>query len=537
MNKFSIISLLSFFLINLSCTEPAEDFRMLKTSADPEIGGSVLPQSRQYNKGDIVTLRAVPAEGYVFSNWSGDASGTESEKEIEIIDSMTVVGNFSRIQFELTVNLVGSGQVTQTIIKEGISTKYNSGTIVELNAKPSAGWEFKEWSGALIGTENPRQITIDKAKSVTATFIEKPMFKLSIVNDGQGSVSQSVVKAGSSNDYSQGTIVEVTANPQSGWKFVKWSGAVSGTVNPQQVTLDANKTVIAEYESLSPIVLDNDGITMRAKPGTTVGTTYEINGTTYTVVDNTMLKSWISAEKDLSTAITTLVTDMKELFKNKTSFNDNISSWDCSNVTTMEGMFDGAANFNKDISKWDTNKVTNMNKMFKSATSFNQDLSKWCVVNLSTEPTDFLTGSACSTENKPVWGTWPECPLIGEWELESWTNNTDNATQFGEGEKKCDDYPTNALKINGGKDDYGTYRMTNYTCFKDGSTMRTEIEDGIWTYNGTENQVKVGTNQQDLRVFNLSYTSDFNYFTVKFTDYDEDGSSSRDITEVYKRKQ
>ena len=163
------------------------------------------------------------------------------------------------------------------------------------------------------------KFTIDKAKSVTATFIEKPMFKLSIVNDGQGSVSQSVVKAGSSDDYSQGTIVEVTANPQSGWKFVKWSGAVSGTVNPQQVTLDANKTVIAEYESLSPIVLDNDGITMRAKPGTTVGTTYEINGTTYTVVDNTMLKSWISAEKDLSTAITTLVTDMKELFKNKTS--------------------------------------------------------------------------------------------------------------------------------------------------------------------------------------------------------------------------
>ena len=35
----------------------------------------------------------------------------------------------------------------------------------------------------LIGTENPQQITIDKAKSVTATFIEKPMFKLSIVND------------------------------------------------------------------------------------------------------------------------------------------------------------------------------------------------------------------------------------------------------------------------------------------------------------------------------------------------------------------
>jgi surface protein len=251
-----------------------------------------------------------------------------------------------------------------------------------------------------------------------------------------------------------------------------------------------------------------------------------------------MLKSWISTGKDLSTAVTTLVTDMKELFKNNSSFNTNICSWDVSNVTTMEGMFEGASVFNKDISKWDTNKVTNMDKMFKSCTNFNQDLSKWCVVNLSTEPTDFVTGSSCdSDDKKPVWGTWPECPLIGDWELESWTNNTDNVTQFDQGEKKCDTYPSNALKINGGKEDYGTYKMTTYTCFTDGSTMRTEIEDGVWTYNGTNNQVKVGPNQQNLSVYNLSYTKDANYFTVYYTDYDQDGSSSREITEVWKKKQ
>jgi surface protein len=155
---------------------------------------------------------------------------------------------------------------------------------------------------------------------------------------------------------------------------------------------------------MAPVVLDNDGITLRAKAGTAAGTTFEINSVTYTVVDNNMLKSWISAEKDLSKAVTTLVTDMKELFKDNATFNTNISSWDVSNVTTMEGMFEGAAYFNKDISKWDTNKVTNMDKMFKSATNFNQDLSKWCVTNLTTEPTDFVSGTSCDSENKPKVG-------------------------------------------------------------------------------------------------------------------------------------
>ncbi|MBT4959691.1 MAG: DUF285 domain-containing protein [Flavobacteriaceae bacterium] len=452
---FTIISVLILF----SCEKDETVKYMLTTSANPTEAGVVLPATRQYNNGDTAILIASPAEGYVFDKWTG-ATG-DAKTNLVMDGDKTVVGNFAKIQFELTVTVIGEGTVDQKVIKAGTATKYTDGSIIEL-----------------------------------------------------------------------------TATPLSGWQFEKWSGCVSGTDNPVQVTINSNKTAIAIYKNLAPIVLDNDGITLKAKPDTSVGTTYEINGITYTVVDNTMLKSWISTGKDLSTAVTTLVTDMKELFKNNSSFNTNICSWDVSNVTTMEGMFEGASVFNKDISKWDTNKVTNMDKMFKSCTNFNQDLSKWCVVNLSTEPTDFVTGSSCdSDDKKPVWGTWPECPLIGDWELESWTNNTDNVTQFDQGEKKCDTYPSNALKINGGKEDYGTYKMTTYTCFTDGSTMRTEIEDGVWTYNGTNNQVKVGPNQQNLSVYNLSYTKDANYFTVYYTDYDQDGSSSREITEVWKKKQ
>ena len=64
----------------------------------------------------------------------------------------------------------GEGTVTEKVIKAGAATDYNSGTIVELTAEPTGDWKFIEWKGDLTGSENPTQITIDKAKNVTAVF-------------------------------------------------------------------------------------------------------------------------------------------------------------------------------------------------------------------------------------------------------------------------------------------------------------------------------------------------------------------------------
>ena len=606
-----IFLFLSAFLILVSCEEETIKY-LLTTSADPEIGGVVFPSTREYESGSTANLIAAPAVGYVFESWTG-ATG-DSVTTLVVDGDKTVVGKFVKKQFGLTVNITGEGTVGQKVIKEGGVTKYNTGTVVELTATPKSGWVFKEWSGALKGTTNPQQVTIDKAKTVTATFTEIPKydltvntigqgevsqkvvkvggvtkytngtiveltatpksgwvfkewsgaltgvtnpqeitidksksvtatfeeekkFQLTIINDGLGSVSKTVIKSGAA-EYTDGSVVELTASANSGWEFVKWAGALSGTDNPKQVTLKSKTAVIAVYKNLAPIVLDNDGITLKAKPGTSAGTSHTINGTTYTVVDNTMLKSWISAEKDLTKAVTSLVTDMKELFKDQSSFNTNISSWDVSSVTTMEGMFEGATSFNKDISKWDTNKVTNMDKMFKAATNFNQNLSKWCVTNLSTEPTDFVTGSACDSDKKPKWGTWPDCPLIGEWELDSLTFSNGDSP-YGDGEIACETAPEAELKINGDDSEYGTYNFIENICFEDGSDMKSETDQGFWKYEATNDEVKVADTQTGLDIapaWRLTYTSDYNFFTLIQKEYNDDQSESWEVTEVWKRK-
>ena len=241
-----IFLFLSTFLILVSCEEETIKY-LLTTSADPEIGGVVFPSTREYESGSTANLIGA----------TGDSVTT-----LVVDGDKTVVGKFVKKQFGLTVNITGEGTVGQKVIKEGGVTNYNTGTVVELTATPKSGWVFKEWSGALKGTTNPQQVTIDKAKTVTATFTEIPKYDLTVNTIGQGEVSQKVVKVGGITKYTNGTIVELTATPKSGWVFKEWSGALTGVTNPQEITKDKSKSVTATFEEEKKFQLTiiNDGL-------------------------------------------------------------------------------------------------------------------------------------------------------------------------------------------------------------------------------------------------------------------------------------
>jgi len=536
-----LLFLLSVLLL-FSCEKETVKY-LLTTSSLPSDAGTVIPETREYNDGDIANLIAVPSEGYVFDKWTG---ATGLKKTTLVMDgAKTVVGNFKRIQYALTDSVEGQGTITQKVIKAGAATDYNSGTLVELTATPSSGWKFKEWKGGLLGTTNPQQITMDKVKTVTAVFvINKYDFNVNI--EGKGAVIRKVIKAGVSSDdpiigtwrltnevwvgtgdwpenqsrgcfkngdegspdtlkflkstglksvwecnqngnlldtstvtfnwekssekymiedkewainfisnykfqapfddgnitqtwelidYHSGTIVELMANPESGWVFKEWTGDLTGTKNPIVITIDKAITVKAVFEEqLPPFYLDANGVTIKARDWVTVGITGQLGGVTYTAVDNTTLKTMADNDEDVTKVVTTLVTEMKELFANKgtfdqdigswdvssvtnmygmlaytTAFNQNIGSWDVSSVTNMYGMFAYNTVFHQDIGSWDVSKVTNMTNMFAYSAAFNQDIGSWDVSKVTNMDNMFAYSAAFNQD-------------IGSWDVSSVTN-------------------------------------------------------------------------------------------------------------------
>ena len=166
-NLFKLLTVILFF----SCSEDPVIYTLTAT-ANPAEGGSVSPSSQQYDSGDVATITATPSSEYVFQSWSGSASGSSLSTTVTMDSDKAVVANFVKKKYALTINVEGEGSVTEKVIKAGAATDYNSGTVVELTAVQEGEWFFVEWTGDLTGSENPKEITIDKAKTVTAVFVK-----------------------------------------------------------------------------------------------------------------------------------------------------------------------------------------------------------------------------------------------------------------------------------------------------------------------------------------------------------------------------
>jgi len=240
-----------FVFILISCSKDPVIYTLTAT-ANPSEGGTVSPSSQQYDSGDVATVTATASSEYVFQSWSGSASGSSLSTTVTMDSDKAVVANFVKKKYTLTINIEGEGSVTEKVIKAGVATDYNSGTVVELTAVPEGEWLFVEWKGDLTGSENPNEITIDKAKTVTAVFVKK-QYPLTIEIEGEGIVTEEVIKQGLATDYNSGTIVELTAIPTGDWEFIEWTGDITSTENPVQITTDGPKTVKVKFDKLSKI--------------------------------------------------------------------------------------------------------------------------------------------------------------------------------------------------------------------------------------------------------------------------------------------
>ena len=87
----------------------------------------------------------------------------------------------------------------------------------------------------------------------------------------------------------------------------------------------------------------------------------------------------------------------------------DMPDWDVSRVTDMTELFEDRTEFNQDISRWSTSSVTSFRETFRNASSFDQDLSRW---GLSPGVDFTRTFFGADAFAQPVW-TWPHASSTG----------------------------------------------------------------------------------------------------------------------------
>ncbi len=161
--------------------------------------------------------------------------------------------------YTLTVSKSGTGTGTIASNDGGISCgsdcteDYTADTDVTLTATPAAGSTFAGWSGDATGTTNPRTVTMNDNKNITATFTAI-LYTLNVP-----AVHGSVAKSPNQATYVYGTDVQLTATPDAGYTFTNWSGDASGSANPLTVTMNADKDITANFTAI-PRSLDINAV-------------------------------------------------------------------------------------------------------------------------------------------------------------------------------------------------------------------------------------------------------------------------------------
>ncbi|MEM7030592.1 MAG: choice-of-anchor Q domain-containing protein [Chloroflexota bacterium] len=224
--------------------------------------------SKNYVATTIITLTATADFGSTFTGWSGSCTGM-GDCQLALNQAESVTATFTLNTYPLTVTNTGTGGGAVTSDPAAIdcgstcSDSFDHGTVVTLTATADVGSTFSGWSGDCTGTIDC-QITLDQAKSVTATFTLN-IYDLTVTKSGSGdgtvASSPSGIDCGTdcSETLDHGSVMTLTATAESGSVFIGWEGLCSG-IGSCQVMMDQAQQVTATFSlAINTITAAKDG--------------------------------------------------------------------------------------------------------------------------------------------------------------------------------------------------------------------------------------------------------------------------------------
>ena len=175
----------------------------------------------------------MPDTGYHFVEWS-DGSSANPRTDTNVTANVSVMANFAVNTFTLGYTAGAGG----TLTGNASQTVNYGGDGTAVTAVPDLGYHFVDWSDG--SSANPRTDTNVTANvTVTANFAINT-FTLTVTQPANGTIAPTTAT------YDYNTVVDLTATPATGYHFVEWTGACSGS-GACSVTMDDNKSVSATF--------------------------------------------------------------------------------------------------------------------------------------------------------------------------------------------------------------------------------------------------------------------------------------------------
>ncbi|MBK9030190.1 MAG: InlB B-repeat-containing protein [Myxococcales bacterium] len=215
--------------------------------------------SASFPAGSQVTLTATADAGNNFAGWTGACTGNQPTCTLTLAAATSVTASFAPVTFTVTTALVGNGAGTVTASPASLGLSCPPGctatvaydTPITLTATPTGSSLFVGWSGGTCTGTGPCTFNVRADVTINAAFALNYTLVVTRTGTGTGTVTSAPagISCGADCDetYSANAMVTLTAAPDPSSTFAGWTGGGCTGTGACTVTMDAAKTVAAQF--------------------------------------------------------------------------------------------------------------------------------------------------------------------------------------------------------------------------------------------------------------------------------------------------
>lgn len=229
--------------LNISSTSIKIHFDI---SAKGKVLPAILNNYIEVAEGSSQTFQFIPDTGYSIAKVYVDSIlDTIAIKNGEISINNIQKPHFVKIEFSINKYILNIKALNGTVDVMPIKDIYEYGTQISLTAQPKNGYYFTGWTGDKIDTSKQLNFKITRDMNISANFAEIGRYVINTTNK-----NGKILRNPDSTSYLLGSLVTLTAMPDTGYRFVNWTGDTTSQSSQMKITVDRNRNVEAKFEKI-----------------------------------------------------------------------------------------------------------------------------------------------------------------------------------------------------------------------------------------------------------------------------------------------